>query len=91
MWISVDDELPKLLQKVLFHWLCPGGNRNISMGYRCEEGWDIYLPYHSYKMHPHRLRVTHWRELIDFPEYSQEWANKFCERNVDLLMRLAEK
>ncbi len=71
-WIDVNDRVPKLLQKVLFHWVCPGGNRNISMGYLCNEGWDIYLPYHSYKMHPKRLHVTHWAELPNFPEYKLE-------------------
>ena len=71
-WIDVNDRVPKLLQKVLFHWVCPGGNRNISMGYLCNEGWDIYLPYHSYKMHPKRLHVTHWAELPNFPEYKIE-------------------
>lgn len=71
-WIDVNERTPKLLQKVLFHWVCPGGNRNISMGYLCNEGWDIYLPYHSYKMHPKRLYVTHWAELPNFPEYKLE-------------------
>lgn len=80
-WISVDDRLPKFLQKVLFHWLTPECNRQISMGYLCEEGWDIYLPYTSFKMHPTRLLVTHWRELIQFPEYSLEFAEKFYKRN----------
>ena len=32
-------------------------------------------------MHPKRLLVTHWRELIDFPEYSEEFANEFYKRN----------
>jgi len=68
-WISVEQELPNLLKKVLFHWICPGGNRNVSMGYLCNDGWDIYLPYHSYKMCPQKLKVTHWMELPDFPHY----------------------
>lgn len=67
-WIKVEDNLPSKLHKVLFHWLCPGGNRNVSMGYLCDEGWDIYLPYHSFKMCPEKLKVTHWRELPKFPE-----------------------
>lgn len=67
-WIDVNDEMPALLKKVLFHWVCLGGNRNISMGYRCDEGWDIYLPYHSFKMHNERLTVTHWMELPEFPK-----------------------
>lgn len=71
-WICVKERLPNKLQKVLFHWVCPGGNRNISMGYLCDEGWDIYLPYHSYKMHPERLKVTHWMNLPLFPKYEFE-------------------
>lgn len=67
-WISVKVSFPKILHKVLFHWVCPGGNRNISMGYLCNEGWDIYLPYASYKISPEYIKVTHWMELPDFPE-----------------------
>lgn len=66
-WISVEEKLPPLLRKVLFHWICPGSNRNVSMGYLCKDGWDIYLPYHSYKMHNERLSVTHWMELPEYP------------------------
>lgn len=71
-WICVKERLPNKLQKVLFHWVCPGGNRNISMGYLCDAGWDIYLPYDSYRMHPDRLKVTHWMNLPLFPEYEIE-------------------
>lgn len=83
-WISVEDKLPDLLQKVLFHWVCPAANRNISMGYRCEEGWDIYLPYHSYKMHPLRLHVTHWSELPKFPEISYECVENLMHKSRTL-------
>lgn len=91
MWVSVEDELPELLKKVLFHWFFQNGTRNISMGYRCEEGWDIYLPYHSFKMHPERLKVTHWRDLIEFPDYSIKWTEKFWRENATLLKRLANR
>lgn len=72
-WISVDDELPKLLQKVLFHWQMKDSNgvvcvRNVSMGYRCEQGWDIYLPYHSFGLRGDVCPVTHWMELPDYPK-----------------------
>lgn len=72
-WISVDDELPKLLQKVLFYWTIKDSfgqacNRNVSMGYRCEEGWNIYLPYHSFGLRGDVCPVTHWMELPEFPE-----------------------
>lgn len=52
--------------------MCPGGNRNVSMGYLCDEDWDIYLPYHSYKMHNERLKVTHWGLLPMSPEIKDE-------------------
>lgn len=70
-WISVEDKFPPRLQKVLFHWLLPGGNRNVSMGYHSEEGWDIYLPYHSYEMSNEKLTVTHWMELPEYPTIEQ--------------------
>lgn len=100
-WISVKERLPKFLEKVLFIWVCPGGNTNVSMGYLCEQGWDIYLPYHSYKMHRERLTVTHWSELPEFPkkapeeltldEKTQEFAKRFVDENIGLLKRLADR
>lgn len=66
-WINVDDELPNIYQKVFFLWIGPEGNKNISMGYLCNEGWDIYLPYHSFKMCPDKLKVTHWMMLPQYP------------------------
>ena len=66
-WINVEEEKPPFLRKVLFLWVCPGGNKNVSMGYLCGRGWDIYLPYHSYKLHNERITVTHWRELPEYP------------------------
>lgn len=83
-WISVEDKLPDLLKKVLFHWIGPEGNKNISMGYLCKQGWDIYLPYHSFQMHPKRLKVTHWRELYEFPKISEEEINDFLSKNKTL-------
>lgn len=74
-WISVEDKLPHLLRKVLFHWIGPGGNKNVSMGYLCKEGWDIYLPYDSYKLHNERIKVTHWTELPEFPKKLTEHNN----------------
>ena len=68
MWISVETQMPHNLQKVLFHWICPGGNKNVSMGYHCEQGWDIYLPYHSYPLRTDIINVTHWMELPEFPK-----------------------
>lgn len=67
-WISIKDRLPNNLQKVLFHWVSSGRLRNIAMGYLCEDGWDIYLPYHSYKLRQDKFPVTHWRDLPEFPE-----------------------
>lgn len=75
-WISIKEELPRKLQKVLFHWICPGGNKNVSMGYLCDEGWDIYLPYHSFKMCPEKLKVTHWMELPEYPNIEESHLPK---------------
>lgn len=72
-WISIKERLPNKLQKVLFHWvLCDSfGNpcvKNVSMGYLCEGGWDIYVPYHSFALRADVCPVTHWMELPEFPE-----------------------
>lgn len=67
-WISVQDEMPLKFQKVLFYWICEGSNGNISMGYYCESGWDIYLPYHSFGLNPNHITVTHWMKLPDYPK-----------------------
>ena len=100
-WISVKERLPSKNYKVLFHWVCPGGNKNVSMGYLCNEGWDIYLPYHSFKMCPEKLKVTYWMELPDYPkdepekmemdERTKEFAKRFIDENADLLKRLADR
>ena len=37
------------------------------MGYLCDKGWDIYLPYSSYKLSNEFVFVTHWMELPAFP------------------------
>ena len=71
-WISIDKRLPKKLEEVLFHWMLVDSFgtpcvRNVSMGYMCDEGWNIYLPYHSFKMCPDKLKVTHWMELPEYP------------------------
>lgn len=71
MWISVEDRLPPLLHKVLFFWNCPGTNLNISMGYLGKYGWDIYLPYDSFKMSNEYFIVTHWMELPNYPSIEQ--------------------
>lgn len=68
-WISVNDRLPKKLEKVLFHWVTHGNLRIVSMGYMCDAGWNIYLPYHSYGLRADVCPVTHWRYLPDLPKY----------------------
>lgn len=70
-WISVKEQLPPLQHKILFLWICPGTNRNISMGYLCKNGWDIYLPYDSFKMSNEYFTVTHWMELPEYPSIEQ--------------------
>lgn len=71
-WISVHERLPKKLEKVLFVCIAEKYLRNIYMGYLCDEGWDIYLPYHSFKLRPVFNHVTHWMELPECPEYIYE-------------------
>gem|GEM_PF-2298767 len=39
------------------------------MGYLCNEGWDIYLPYSSFKLRADVCLVTHWMELPELPEF----------------------
>lgn len=87
MWIDVNERLPKKLYKVLFHWICSGGNKNVSMGYLCNEGWDIYLPYHSYKINPKYIKVTHWAELPKFPEFPHESVLQFINESRTLFER----
>lgn len=67
-WISVKDALPEKLQKVLFFWAYDEVLKNISMGYLCDAGWDIYLPYVSCKLSNECIEVTHWMPLPDYPE-----------------------
>lgn len=80
LWISVKDKLPTKLQKVLFHWLINGHNRNISMGYMCDAGWNIYIPYHSYSLRTGIFPVTHWAELPEFPKC--EIKNRMNRENI---------
>ncbi len=79
-WIDVTVEKPRYLKKVLFHWFCEGGNRNVSMGYLCSEGWDIYLPYHSYKLNK-LINVTHWMELPEYPTVVFEESQSHEDHN----------
>jgi hypothetical protein len=67
-WISVEDRLPELLQKVLFFWVKDDQVRNIAMGFRNKLGWRIYLPYTSYEVTTEYIRVTHWMELPEYPK-----------------------
>jgi hypothetical protein len=67
-WISVKDRLPEINHKVLFLWIYGSGYKNVSMGYLCDEGGDIYLPYHSFQLHNETDTVTHWMVLPKFPE-----------------------
>ena len=53
-----------------FYFFCvqDGHLKNIYMCYLCEKGWDIYLPYDSFKLSPELINVTHWMELPEFPQ-----------------------
>jgi len=84
-WISVEDELPKKLQKILFIWIMFDslGNacaRNTSMGYLCKAGWNIYLPYHSYGLNDDACKVTHWMESPEMPSFDFKKSFKCLER-----------
>ncbi len=69
-WISTKDHLPETLHKVLFFWVTDTGTglKNISMGFRNDRGWTIYLPYTSYDLNSDYIQVTHWMELPDYPQ-----------------------
>lgn len=67
-WIDVKDRLPEKMQKILFCCIQEGYLINIYMGYLCDDGWDIYLPYSSFKLRGDICPVTHWMELPDYPE-----------------------
>jgi len=67
-WICVEEKLPERLQKVLFVCVQDKHLRNIYMGYWSEAGWDIYLPYDSFKLREGVNVVTHWMELPEYPE-----------------------
>lgn len=67
-WISVKDRLLREFEKVLFHWVTNAHLRNVSMGYRCEDDWNIYLPYHSFGLRDDVCSITHWMELPDYPK-----------------------
>ncbi len=81
-WISVTERMPKKLHKVLFHWVCPDGNKNISMGFLCDAGWDIYLPYNSYGLSQDVCPVTHWMEVPDFPYEEPIKGTVFIDESI---------
>lgn len=88
-WISVIERLPNKLEKVLFHWVLTDSFgvpcvRNVSMGYMCDAGWNIYFPYHSFGLRGDICPVTHWMELPDFPN------QKFPEIDVKILPGITE-
>lgn len=83
-WICVKERLPEINQKVLFHWVLTDsfgtpGVKNVSMGYRCSEGWNIYLPYHSFGLRADVCPVTHWMELTNYPS-----ENTCTHENIDM-------
>lgn len=68
IWINVKDAIPEIHQKVLFTWKIEGHQPRTSMGYRCKDGWNIYLPYHSYGLNPDCVEVSYWMDLPEPPE-----------------------
>ena len=71
-WISIEESLPRILEKVLFFWITDAVFKNISMGFMDNRGWNIYLPYHSYVLNSDYVQVTHWMHLPKYPKYSNE-------------------
>lgn len=82
-WINVEEKLPMKMTKVLFYCIQEYQLKNIYMGYLCDEGWDIYLPYHSFKLRSDIMPVTHWMPLPEYPdiELTHESLNGFNEEN----------
>jgi len=84
-WINCREELPEKLQKVLFVWEMDNGIKNTSMGFRCDAGWNIYLPYHSFALSNETVRVSHWSYLPrlspkDLPEIEDDYCT-ICKKN----------
>jgi hypothetical protein len=70
-WIDVNERPPKKLQKVLFHWMMDDYLKNISMGFLDDRGWCIYLPYSSYGFNGEFVKVTHWAEMPNYPDFDK--------------------
>lgn len=78
-WICIKTRLPEINQKVLFHWVLTDSFgvpsvKNVSMGYRCSEGWNIYLPYHSFGLRADVCPVTHWMEIPELPKTEDKFS-----------------
>lgn len=89
-WIKTSEKLPIINDKVLFFCIRDKCYKNIYMGYRTHEGWNIYLPYHSFELKNHANNVTHWMELPKFPgelnyntcckQCNEEWEDCECKK-----------
>lgn len=98
-WISVEDELPKDFQEVLYFAVTNDTNsREIMTGHRENGHWKHCCMFYSSQTLNDLVRVTHWMELPDYPkpkmdldEKTKDFAKRFIDENIDLLTRLANR
>lgn len=78
-WISVEERLPPDCHEVMFFYVIYGNphvgqenmiaKRDIVCGHRGERGWYICYLYTSMLLNENEsVRVTHWRELPEYPK-----------------------
>jgi len=102
-WISVIQKMPEDFYEVIF----VDFNRpsfDIFFGYHdSKSGWwkkALYMPAFE-PVNVDFMNVTHWAELPHLPTVAEsaekgehnvkEFAKKFCEKNKELLKRLADR
>ncbi len=105
-WISVKDRLPPDYHEVLYCATFQRGNKELMTGHREKGDWTHCCMFYSTMRLNGECEVTHWMELPDYPkpsiptiaesakignEQARAFAEKFVEKNKDLLKRLADR